>query len=286
MELSNRLKVKPLKDGEVKIFKLVNSGKVDVMTGQPAMNSGGTFKGYFTITDKFEENHALRRKVLKNVIATQTVLNDKGKEEVKEIIGDIEFGPTGLCIVKPDEYNKLVVMMRADENLSNKYRNNSKPAIWEEVEPTPSILKLIEKLDIEDEARMFAKNGDIKEVISVLNILKPGNKLKEISDIRYALRLLAIEKPKEVIRHSKNREMKLRILVKECYEEKLIDFVDETLEWHIVSDDTKSSLIHKSEVGVDPETDFIDFLKKTPGITKKLNDLLNAVQHETMEVLV
>jgi len=286
MELSNRLKVKPLKEGEVKIFKLVNSGKIDPVTGKASVNSGGSFVGHFTIYDRFEENASLRRKTLKNVVTTETRIDDKGKEYVKEIIANIEFNSNGLCIVKPEEYNKLVVMTRANENLSNKYRNPSVPAIWEESEPTPSILKLIEQLDIKYEAATFARNGDINFVKAVVAKLLPGSKLKEVSEIRYSARQLAEEKPLELLRHSNNKEIKLRVLTKECYDYKIIDFIDESLEWHLTDDNTKDSLIYKCEIGKDPESDFIEFLKKNSGVTKKITELLNAALHETMEVLV
>jgi hypothetical protein len=284
MELSSRLKVKPLKEGEVKLFRLVGTGKIDPMSGKPSVNSGATYKGHFTIYDRFESEESKRKKVLKNVIGTETRIDDKGKEYVREIIGDLEFNSNGVIIVKHEDYNLLQLLTRANENKSNKYRNPSKPALWEEVDPTPSDLKLIDKMDIEFEAESFAKTGDITLVTQVLGKIDPSMRnLKNPGDIRFALRKIARTNPKEVIRHGRDKELKIKILISEAIQYGILDYLDESREWHYC-DSVKDSLIHQSEIGKDLETDFVEFLKKNSQVTKKLTEQLNSVLHETMEV--
>lgn len=285
MELSSRLKVKPLKEGEVKLFRLVGTGKIDPMSGKPSVNSGGTFIGHFTIYDRFEPDESKRKKVLKNVVSTETRTDEKGHPYVHEIIGPLEFNSNGVIIVKHEDYNLLQLLSRANENKSNKYRNPSKPALWEEVDPTPSELNLIQLMDIKFEAHSFAKTGDINQVIKVLTKIDPSMaRLKNPQDIRYALRGYAETKPKEVIRYSNEKEMKLRILISEAIQYGILDYLDESREWHYC-DSIKDSLIHTGEVGKDPESDFVEFLKKNIKVTQKLTEQLNAVHQDTMELV-
>jgi hypothetical protein len=286
MELSNRLKVKPLKEGQIKIFKLVGSGEIDPGTGQPRFNSGAHYEGYFTIHDKFEKDHTKRKKVLKNVTGTSTKVVD-GKEVVEEVVSPIDFNGKGLRIVKEDEYNTLVCLMRANENASNPFRNPRVPALWEEVEPEKGRQQVMDLMDLQLAAEMYAKSADMKDVVALAKKLNETGDFviildkRDAGDIRFDMRKIARENPKEFMRYSKDKEMKIKILIEDAVSNLVISYDEDAKEWIW---DEDSSLLLKVEAGKEPLKALCAFLDKDKEANDKLLEIVNESMRSHIEM--
>ncbi len=288
--LSERLKVKPLKEGEVKIFKLVGSGNIDPnmrdMDGKPlpSFNQGATLVGYFTIYDKFEKDKAKAKKVLKNVIGTYFETNkDTGKEEEKETMGDITFNSKGFCIVKHDEYPKLVCLLRANENGSNPYRDQSKIAIWEEldVNVNAELAAIITDGDLAYEAETIARKGDIKDCMAISQKLL-GHINKDPKDLRQELINAAIKNPKEFIRASKDKEMRLKLQIADAMRMRFLD-MNENEEWIWRENNGTDVMLVAVKVGVEPYSVLIEFINANKEFATKLSKHVDE-QLETVAV--
>jgi hypothetical protein len=286
MELSNRLKVKPLKEGQVKIFKLVGSGDIDPATGQPRFNSGAHYEGYFTIHDKFEKDPTKRKKVLKNVTGTSTKV-ENGKDVVEEVVSPIDFNAKGLRIVKDDEYNTLVCLMRANENGSNPFRNPRVPSLWEEVEPEKGRQQIMDLMDLQLTAEMYAKTGNMKDIIALAKKLNETGDFaiildnKDSDDIRFDMRRIARENPKEFMRYSKDKEMKIKILIEDAVSNLVISYDDDTKEWKWDEDGTSLLIV---PAGKEPVKALCDFLDKNKEVNEKLLEIVNESMKSPVEM--
>ncbi len=288
MELSNRLKVRALKEGQVKIFKLVNSGKVDPnvldeKTKQPvaAYNGGGTFMGFFTIYDKYEQDKPKAKKILKNIIGSSIVIKD-GKEVLEDVVGNIEFNSKGLCIVKHDEYAKLVCLTRANENKSNPFRNSSIPAVWEEVDAVATQEDILNEMDLVYDAETYAMQCDIKEAVSLASTFKLKHKKDDVREIRMVLRGYAKEFPKEFFRNTKNKEMKMKLSISDAMKLNLIDLTD-AQDWIWLEANGTDTKMVSVEAGQDSFAVLIDHLTKNKEDNKKLINALDAIMHQPLE---
>lgn len=277
-QLSSRLQVKPLKEGDLKVFKLCGSGQIDPhvkdeASGKnlPAHNGGGSFVGYFTIYDKFEPIASKRKKVLKNVTGTYFEPNkDTGKDEEREVMEDILFNSKGVCVVKHDEYPKLVCLTRANENASNPYRDKSKPAIWEEVDSASTQLKaIISDRDLAYEAESIARKCDIKDAMVISK--KLFNKVyPDPDDLRQALINAAISNPKEFIRNSKDKEMRLKIQIADATRMRFLD-MNENEEWIWRENDGRDVVLCPVEIGKEPYGVLIEYITANKEFATKLS---------------
>lgn len=277
------MQVKPLNQGEVRIFKLLNAGKVDPKvtlsdgTKTFAYNQGATYVGQFSIFDKYEKEAKDRNKILKNVIGTNTKSVD-GREFQEEIVGDIVFNSRGVCVATHREPNKYLCLARANENLSNPERDTRVPALWEEMSVVANRKMEKEIANREYEAETIALRGDIKEVMAICEKvgIKGVNK-KDTDDLRHDLRIFAKSNngqgAREIIRNSKNQEAKLKIYLEDATFLRVLSYLDETRAWIWEEDESE---IVKVDAGKDPEEVLLDFLMKNKDVSKRLVDSLKS----------
>ncbi len=278
-QLSTRLQVKPLKEGEIKTFKLCGSGNIDPnvrdeASGKnlPAHNGGADFVGYFTIYDKYEPIPSKRKKVLKNVTGTYIEPNkDTGKDEEREVLENITFNSKGICVVKHDEYTKMVCLMRANENASNPYRDKSKPAVWEELNANENaaLAAIISDGDLAFEAENIARKGDIKDCMAISKKLF-GSINPDPKDLRQKLVNEARSNPKGFIRASKDKDMRLKIQIDDAMKMRLLD-LNENEEWVWMENDGKDILLVKVDVSKDPYVALIEFINTDKEFATKLS---------------
>jgi hypothetical protein len=284
--LSPRLKVKPLKEGSVKIFKLVGNGKIDHATGQARYNSGGHFAGYVTIYDPFDTDVANRKKILKNVTGSNPVIKD-GKETLEEVVSDIEFNRQGICVVKHDEYPKLVLLTRANENLSIPFRDKSKPAVWEEMNPAESRKDILNNMDLAYKAESYARTADIKDLqVTAKKLTATGVKEMAVSfdkrsdDLRHDLIIISRKFPKEVLRNSKDKEMKMKIIIDDAVKLFILDFDEDKKEWVWCVD---STTIVAVPAGTEPLAELVDHLTKNKESNQRLISAVNELMKSEVE---
>jgi hypothetical protein len=284
--LSARLKVKPLKEGEVKIFKLVGNGKIDHATGQARYNSGGHFTGIFTIYDKFETEASKKKKILRNVTGTAVVEKD-GKETLEEVVSDIEFNNRGIRVVKHDEYATLVCLTRANENASNPFRDKSKPAIWEEMSPAETKKELLDNMAVAFKAESYARTADIRDLQALAKKLSATgvkelmvSSDKKADELRHDLIFISRKYPKELLRNSKDKEMKLKIIIDDAIKLFLLDFDEDKKEWIWCVD---SSTIVAVPAGTEPVAELVDHLTKNKESNQRLISSVNEIMKSEVE---
>lgn len=256
--ISKRLLPREPKVGQVKTFRLINAGRIDSASGQPAFNAGATFEGVTTIYDPYEENPSARDKIIRNVVGRSITKNKEGKEEIKEVIDQIRFDQFGLTYVKHDQYNTYVFLALHNACGTNKNRDKSKPILWEEVTYEDKKEKEKMTLDLHYQAQKMIRDGDIKDVIAIGEQLA---KKKEIeinlkgkpSDIRFELSSYATRNPAEVIRCSKDELSKIKLDVQDAANIGEIGFDIDSNEWvwEYEPDRTKKSLA-SVKPGYDP----------------------------------
>lgn len=244
-QLSPKMAVKPLPQGTVKIFKLVNVGRLDKHVqiadengdfGVPmaAFNSSATFIGQTRIFDADEKDVQNRHKKLRYITGTEPYSDDNGKSfKEREIIGNLEFDNRGRCVVKwNDPISKLEYLMRSNENKSNPFRDPSTPALWEEVATTEKSIEDTYDLRI---LRLDAQNlintadyATLRQIASGLQIADPN----DILLLKNKLWDHAESFPKEVIKAGNNNDLKRKYHVVDAIKFKTVKFDQDTQEWH------------------------------------------------------
>jgi len=281
LNLSKRLEVRPLKEGQTKTFKLCAAGRfdphvTDARTGRPiqAFNGGATFEGYLTIYDPFETDKRNAKKILKNVTGSATRIveeNGKKKEVLDEVVSPIEFNQKGVCVVKHDQYNTLVCLTRANENASNPYRDKSKPALWEEVDVNSEVAlkSIISDADLAYEAETIARKGDVV-VLNAMSKKLLGKTFADPDDLRFAMVNAARSNPKEFIRTSKDKEMKMKVQIDDAMKMRFLD-LNENEEWIWRENNGTDITLVKVDVSKDPYAALIEYILANKDFATKLS---------------
>lgn len=275
IEPSERLKktVKPIQEGELRVFKLLNMPKD--ANGKDKPIPGRTTCGVFKIYDKFEKNPNKRNKYLRNVSGTYTEVVE-GKPVTKEIVEDVDFNRMGFCVVKHTEPNKLMCLTMANENASNPFRDTSVNAWFYEVKPSVELAVQTEELDYDFEAARIVreaisdKTGKWKQLAKQLGINTDNPTDQIFHDLKYK----AKKEPKLIIRSGTDVKLKVQIYIKDAIGASVIMFFAEDREWKYIELDT---LVCSVDPGKDENERLEEYLisndKARNELIKVVNDL-------------
>jgi hypothetical protein len=253
-QLSEKLTPKAILEGEVKKFRLLNAGRIDPLSDQPAFNAGGIFTGTTTIYDSGSK----RPVMIKNVVS-ESIIEDKatGTQRTQEIIEDVEFDGSGMCYVKHTEPEKYLFLCRHNACKTNPFRDKAVPAIWEEIIQVN--IKEAERfnIDLEYDALTTVKGLDAKEIIALAESLSEKQLIKvnvngNISDVRLEIEKYCKINASEVIRSSKNPLPKIKLDIQDAIAIKEIEFMAEKNEWQWVNKFGKDKSILSITPGHDP----------------------------------
>ncbi len=250
--LSTELEPRPLREGQVAVFKLVTAGRIDPATDKPSFNSGAYFHGETTIYDKNLKDYV----ILKNKSGEELGFKD-GKSAIIDKIDQIEFDAHGFCRVKHNEPYKYIFLSRHDYCGSNKFRDNSKPIMWEQILDVNIKEKEFIALDLSLDAQLIIRDGDHNTVLAIGKSLAEAGIVVAsldlpIYDLRRELMKYAKEHPKEVINASKDKAKKVLIDILDAQKWNIIAFEQENNEWVWCDKFGKEKVITTIEPGHDP----------------------------------
>lgn len=280
VELSPRLKVKNLKPGQIKVFKLINVGKIDPTSNKAYRPAGAEYIGEFTIFDQFEKEDHKQLKVIRNVISRRPIVKPDGSQHVEEVVAPVEFDKTGFCIVHPDQYNLLVCLTRANENASNPFRKKSVPALWEEVQPTKTMIDNFQNLDMALDAERIVIGLSMQDLQVMSKKLGAWTATKSSDALRYDLRILARSNPKEIIRCGTDRKLQMEIYVADAILANAIDFEEDTKRWIWSYEEEGKNIILTVGLGKEPKSELVNFLAGNKDASKKLIAFLNVKEEQ------
>lgn len=235
LNLSPKLLPKELK--KPKMYRLVNMGKLDYstiseVTNQPVVKRNPFYisEGIETIYDKFEPDPAKRRKVIKNLVGTELKHKD-GKTVLEEKIESIIL-VNGIIIVQPEQYFTYLFMERSNNNKSNPFRDQSKPAVWEEVEEAKAAEEILKEEDLRHDAESIARTMSIEEARAYAKKLEiPGWDKKGSDELRLDLRQRAKANARDFIKGSKDNRAKRKLQISDAKDYGIIAFDPDTNTW-------------------------------------------------------
>jgi hypothetical protein len=274
--LSKRLTdtVKPLEEGETRVFKLIGAGKFDPVSKR-AFFPTHTTCGVFNIYDKFEKDKARAKKVIKNIVGTETVLNEQGQYVQKEIIEDIDFNRQSVTIVRHTEHQKLICLSLCNENASNPFRDKKVKPLFEEVKDKEELQRLSEELDYDHLAgtivreAIAGKGNEFKQLAISLGVYSD---MKSSVQIIHDLKLKAKTHPKEVLRAGADWKVKMNIYATDAIDAGIIILFPDTREWRYIEADILVCDVKPGEVEFDR---LIEYLVSNQAAKKHLIEVVN-----------
>jgi hypothetical protein len=264
--LSEGMKVPPLKEGEIKMFKLSNHGKIKVgkdSKGNPIYNQRSqVLVGETAVYDRYDK----RMKLIGNVVSSAKVEGKEGEEtRFKLVTAPIYFPKNGVIMVNHEKNDLYAYLMRMNENGSNPFRDKRKRAIFEVVDEQKKIKRQLVSDEIELEARILVKDADTDMVKLIAKGVGSIDLDSSIETIKANLTSLAKKDPVSVIKASSDVGLKAIIAVNEGTDLLYIKFDDspDQRKWYWMSD---YSDIISVEVGDDPVKTLAEWLASDKGI--------------------
>lgn len=258
--LSKQMYVRPLKEGQVAIYRLQGSGKLHPKTKKPINPSGLSLKGKTTILDR-----KTRRPVtIMNVTAYDPVEMPDGTLKMTPVIARVVWGNNGLLHIRPDQPELYAFLERHNANASNEFRDTSRRALFYRVNKELEREEKFIKDELELEARLLVRDAGPAE----LKLMAEGfnkNPNMDIGDLRMMLSQLAKQVPLQVIKKSSNKQLKRRIFIKEASDQFLILYQDQDKTWYWNDPEMEDTEICRVEVGEDKIDKLAEILKSPAG---------------------
>lgn len=123
----------PYTKGRVAIYRICGAESINPATGLPVEPVDIMIPGRYILHDRFEKDPLKRDKVMKNVVGTETVV-ENGEEVQKEVIEGVIFERGWLQVPIESEFNLYVFIELHSNNKSNKFRPKNAPQIFERVD--------------------------------------------------------------------------------------------------------------------------------------------------------
>lgn len=270
--LHKSMHVDPIKEGEIKIFKLLATETQIVganKEGKPVKNHPAqSLNGYSTVFDRYKGQPI----VIGNVTSMTTIEQPDGSDRFKYVCDDVFFDRKGRIQLNSDKNNQWFYMMRINENKSNPFRDKTKRPVFYLVDKAEKA-----RLELHDEtlsldARLLirdAKIEDLKLIGKGLGLdIEQGPDMLKASLTRIVKGTGGATK---IIKASKNEDLKTRIAIKEGVELMYIKFSDQM--WHWFGDGNEILTVEPAQNSVDALTEH--FLSKAGGPKfRKLNGLI------------
>lgn len=171
-----------------------------------------SFTGEEVIYDPYQDDEFDKDLTLRYIKSKTSKLNTDGKRVVHEEIGDIEFDGSGVMIVKPTEYSKLVFMERSNYCESNKFRDKSVQPKWYKEAPGKSKTELLyTEVRVADCTKLILRM-EAKELQANCKKFKLNHNAP-IDDMKHSLILKAKQNPDEFINNVGSKEDKIKVLI-------------------------------------------------------------------------
>lgn len=270
--LSEKLRVKPLREGEKAVFKLYEMDKLeravtidgvptDPQTGNPVgVPSLYQLSGVRSILDKGDG----RRKQIKNVVGYQYKENPKtGLVEDMPVIGPLVFedGKAEFTIDNNDSY---IFVMRMDENGSNPFRSTKHKPVFYRADARKKLREETLALDFKAEAFWIIRTADVDELNAIARQVEPSLLDSEPEVIKRSLVKIADKEPLEIIHNCNNKEIKMKLHIAEGLKFDFMEYNDvtRTYSWNLPN---KYDDILTVEVNKEPVDTLVEYLASREG---------------------
>lgn len=277
-QLSKKLQVPPLKDGEVAVFRLTNAFLKDPTREEPSCPEVVQLTGVEQINDPGEEG-AARSKKIATVVKEYKAIGKNG--QVKPIYEPLVF-IRGEMRISSAEQAKYAFAMRSKKNTSNRFRKLMGAGPKDELntfyllgsKETISVMKLA---DMKYYAEKLIREGSLttlKEIAVTLNA-NPDHRFKVHSYIegasvdpeklKWNLIQLAQQYPRQVVAACPNDEAKLKVQIYDALVYGVLTY--EKGSYFLLGDNDMIEL-HTPESDMDKVDSLIKFFMSDNGKTK------------------
>lgn len=253
-QFSEHLKVKPLLEGQLAVYKLcdadlVDRARVDEGTGKPRNNQPRlNMKGEVMMIDPFTK----KRIKLKNIIGYNTI--ERGGQLVEDpIVKRVQFDHNSVLSIGPDDQGTYLFMERYPTNRDNPYRDKSKKPKFYRLNEKKKAIQDMEHNYILADALMHVSQADKVELALIWKNLDPTSK-KDINpegtyeQFKRDTFELAKKKPDVVMKASSNKVMKAKLQIMDAAYYNIIQFLD--------ADEENTGI--RRWIFVDPEEDICE----------------------------
>lgn len=277
--------VPQLKEGEVKEFRLIRAGMIDVRTGKPISPEGHTIPGIEMLRYKGEEVRIL------NITGAKPIVRPG-----QETIYDPEFEPvrfpsTGSIYCGVDDFNRMAFMLRSVYNRDNKFRGRSRYSpIYYEVDHQRDAQVKVDNFEYRRLAMNIVAEATEKEMFDIAFAMgKEHNVVIDLNAkgavLKGAIAQIAESHPAEFIMSSTDESAKMRLTVDKAIAETSIMFDPHPEKriwtWRRAAGEKGPKNIVKIETGNDPVRGLVDFLGEKEGSEHKAEMLTRINKEET-----
>lgn len=229
--VSERLKVAPLKEGEIAKYRLKMADKEDITRTEES--SGKKLKHQqvysFVGQKRIWDPYAKKRILIRNITSFKTEKMPDGS--LKEIpqVGRVLFPRTGEVILTSRDNDLYAYLERLDENESNEYRDpKGTAARFYRVDVKKQTMKEMEKDYIKLDAMVWVRDANETELKTIYKGLDDGSKTRINADsfeqLKRGIYLLSQENPILVLKASTNKVAKVKVQCMDAERFRIIAF--------------------------------------------------------------
>lgn len=239
--LSNRLKVKELREGQMVTYKLVNAGitspNIFDENDNPKKTSpaGAWIVGEERITDPGDNN---RKKLIRNIVAVRSEQASDGTIREIPIVSKIEFNRHGYVSVTDEQFETYIFLERSSKNGSNKYRSKGGRVRYIRLNPTVETENALSKKQLIADAVDMVRNEaltltELKQIVKNIpeNVSGRPSLDSSLENIRLALWNIAERDPKMIINAGPDISMKKKCQVLDAESANVLEFDDNRSWW-------------------------------------------------------
>lgn len=283
--LPKELQVVSLGEGEVKEFRLIRAGMIDIRTGKPISPEGHTLPGEEVIKHKGESFRILN-------ITGAKAISEPGKVTVYDpTFEPIRFPSTGSIYCGQDDLDKMAFMLRSVYNRDNKFRGRSKYSpVYYEVDHKRDAQVKVDNFEYRRLAMNIVAEATEKELFDIAFVMTKEHNVgidlnAKGSVLKAAVGNVAEAQPENFIMASKDESAKMRVTVDRAIAQDAILFdaheEKRAWTWRRASGEKGPKNIVKIEKGNDPVRGLVDFLMEKEGSEHRAEMLTRINKEET-----
>ncbi len=257
--LPDRMQVRPLKEGEKVIYRLVGAGRLDPKTKTPIFAAGLSLKGKTMVKDKKTGT----MKLIMNVAGYRPIEMPDGTIRNEPIPGRVVFGKSNDITVTSNDPELYGFLERHNANESNPHRDTGRRALFFRVDTSKIAEKKILDEDLELEARLYVRDADLVDLKPIIKAFKISENLSP-EEMKYQLLQKAKRNPLGVINASAKKDLKHKVWVHDAFDNAIVSWDEEEriIAWNL--DDNMNDIL-RVEVGQKPKETMVEFLSSTEG---------------------
>lgn len=266
----------PYTKNQVAIYRIIGTEEINPATGLKVDPVDTLIPGSYIFHDPFEKDPLKKDKYMKNVIGTESYVED-GEAKVRQTIDDIVFLRGWLQVPVKDKYGLYIFMELHPNNKSNRYRASNAPMVFERVDiQNRSQTALNMTTDLALDAGMAVRKMTKDQVLSYCVTAVPPIHAagRPIDEVRSDLVRYAMNNP--VLFFQQNRDIKAAVAITaaDAISFGLIDYRPQQKTY--VNSET-DEVIHTHTIQQDPTESLINFLSKeeNKAVYQNIVDRLN-----------